>query len=45
MGSQLKLGGILLPPGSCLGPKSVFTGVSPGILLGEILYSGKFGWV
>ena len=29
MGSRLQLVGLLLPPGSCLGPKSEFSGVSP----------------
>ena len=45
MGSWLGLGGILLHPGSCLGPKSGFPGFSPGSLLGELLYSGESGWI
>ena len=28
MGSRLESGGLLLPPGSCLGPKPGFSGVS-----------------
>ena len=37
MGSWPELEVLLLPPGSCIGPKYGFTGVSPGILLGELL--------
>ena len=37
MGSWLELGGLLLPPGSCLDQNLDFIGVSPGSLLGALL--------
>ena len=45
MGSRSELGGLILPPGSRLGPKSGFPGVSQGSLFGALLYGGKYGWI
>ena len=41
MGSRLELGGLLVPLGSLLGPKTEFMGVSPGGLLDALLQGGK----
>ena len=42
MGSRFELGGLLMTTGSHIGPNKYFPGVSPGVLLGVLLYIDKY---